>query len=116
MCRHAGGNDIRGRDGLGPAEESSASQLSVIGEELFKHFVERGIEIAGDVVFAMIDLPFDRVNFFVSYFGQRANEFEQLSQRRGAVGFELFIVDGIELVEQLSVELLNGVRLRLVVG
>ncbi len=90
--------------------------LSVIGEELFKHFVQSGIEIAGDVVIAVIDLPFDRVNFVVSYFGQRADQLEQLSQRRGAVGFELFIVDGIALVEQLSVELLDGVRLRLVVG
>ncbi len=99
------------QNGLGPA-----SQLSVIGEELFKHFVERGIEIAGDVVIAVIDLPSDTVHFVVSYFGQGADQLEQLTERRGAVGLELFIVDRIELVEQLSVELLNGVTSRLVVG
>ncbi len=103
------------QDGLAPAEESPARQLSVIGEELFKHFIERGIEIGGDVVIAVIDLLSDTVNLVVSYFGERPDQLEQLAERCGTVGFELFIVGGIELVEQLPVELFDGVMSCLVV-
>lgn len=90
--------------------------MSVVGEELFKHLIEGGVKIVADVVFAMVDPPFDTLNFVVSDFGQGSDELEQLAQRRCAVGLELFVVDRVALVEEVSLELLGAAGVYVVVG
>lgn len=90
--------------------------MSVVGEELFKDLIEGGVKIVADVVFAMVDAPFDTLNFVVSDFGQGTDELEQLAEGRGAVGLELLVVDRVALVEEVPLELLGSADVCLVVG
>ena len=56
--------------------ESRTNEALIVGEKLFEHLIESGIEIIAHVVFAMVDLPFDTVDFFMPDLGQGADQFE----------------------------------------
>ena len=73
-------------------------RLSVFGKKLFEHLVEGGVEIGVYIVLAVIDAASDVFDFFVTYLGQRTDEFQQLSKGGRSRSVELFVVERVSVV------------------